>query len=377
MAEGLRVCARCVSDTTIPNIRFDAAGECNFCQVHNTLERLYPLDERGQRQLEVLLARVKAAGAGRTHDCVVGVSGGTDSTYMLYLARRLGLRPLAVHLNNTWNTPIAEENMRKAVAALGVDFREVHCHWPEFRALQVAFLRASVPEAEIPTDVAIHAVLHQVAAREGVRYVLNGHSFRTEGVAPIGWTYMDGRYIRSVYRRFGGGRLRGFPNLNLLGYLYYTLIKRIRSAPLLNYFDYSKDRAREVLQAELGWTYYGGHHYESVYTHFVIAHLLYRKFGIDKRKISLSAHVRSGLMTRPEAIERLRTPPALREGTLEACLQRLGLACEEFDAIMRAEPRSFRDYPTYYPMLKAARPLIKVACKLNLVSPVLYGKFFS
>jgi len=376
MAERPRVCARCVSDTTIPNIRFDARGACNFCQVHDTLERLYPLDERGRERLEALVARIQAAGRGRAHDCVVGVSGGTDSTYTLLMARRLGLRPLAVHLNNTWNTPIAEENMRKAVAALGVDFREIPCNWPEFRALQVAFLRASVPEAEVPTDVAIHAVLHQVAAREGIRYVLNGHSFRTEGVAPIGWTYMDGRYIRSVHRRFGGARLRDFPNLNLSDYLYYTFIKRLKAIPFLNYFDYSKDRAREVLQEELGWTYYGGHHYESVYTHFIIAHVLYRKFGIDKRKISLSAHVRSGLMTRPEALETLKAPPPLREGTLEACLQRLGLAREEFDAIMRAEPRSFRDYPTYYPLLRAARPLIKLLCKMNLVTPVLYEKFF-
>jgi len=344
--------------------------------MHDALERRYPLGASGADRLRRRVASVRRAGRGGPHDCVVGVSGGTDSTYTLYQAVRLGLRPLAVHYNNTWNTPVAEDNIRKAVDALGVDYREVHCRWPEFRALQIAFLEASVPEAEVPTDVAIHAVLHRTAAEEGIRYVLNGHSFRTEGVAPIGWTYMDGRYIRSVYRRFAGGRLRHFPNITLAGFLYYTFWKRIRAVPFLNDFDYSKERAREVLADELGWTYYGGHHFESLYTRFIIVEVLWKKFGIDKRKIGLSARVRSGQISRERALEELDRPPSAPAGLTDECLRRLGLSEERFEAIMRQPCRSFRDYPTYYPLLRAGRAPIRLACRMRLVSPVLYEKFF-
>lgn len=376
MTDNHRACSRCVSDTTIPEIRFDARGECNFCKVHDDLDRLYPLDARGEAQRDRLLARIRRAGRGRAYDCVVGMSGGTDSTYTLYLARQLGLRPLGVHLDNTWNTDVAEANMQKAADVLDVPVRRVECDWPEFRALQRAFLEASVPEAEIPTDVAIHAVLHDVAAEEGIRYVLSGHSFRTEGIAPIGWTYMDGRYIQSVYRRFGDGRLRHFPNLTISRYLYYTMVKRVKGIPFLNYFDYSKTGAREVLQEKLGWTYYGGHHFESTYTRFIIARVLYRKFGIDKRKINFSAHVRSGLMSRQDALARLQEPLTVPDGVVEHVLDRLGLSAAEFEAIMQAPPKCFHDYPTYYPMLRALRPLLKVASRVGLVHPVLYKKFF-
>ncbi len=377
MTDSQTICARCVSDTTIPDIRFDDKGECNFCRIHDTLVKTFPLDDRGRENLDRLVRKIKAAGKDRKYDCVVGISGGTDSTYTLYLARQLGLRPLAVHLNNTWNTDIAAENTKKAVGKLEVDLQEIHCDWDEFRRLQVAFLKASVPDAEIPTDVAIHAILHKVAAEEGIRFVLNGHSFRTEGIAPIGWTYMDGRYINSVYGIYGNGKLKHFPNLTMSRFAYYTFIKRIKAVAFLNYFDYSKENARKILEKELDWTYYGGHHFESIYTRFIIVRLLLRKFGIDKRKINFSAHIRSGFMTRDEALEKLRETPSIEEKDVKYCLDRLGITDGEFEEIMRAEPKNFHDYKTYYSLLKAARPLIKAACRLNLISPVLYLKFFS
>ncbi len=377
MADNQTICTRCVSDTTIPDIRFDDKGECNFCRIHDTLVKIFPLDDCGRENLDRLVRKIKAAGKDQKYDCVVGISGGTDSTYTLYLAGQLGLRPLAVHLNNTWNTDIAAENIKKAVGKLEVDLKEIHCDWDEFRRLQVAFIKASVPDAEIPTDVAIHAILHKVAAEEGIRFVLNGHSFRTEGIAPIGWTYMDGRYINSVYGIYGNGKLKHFPNLTMSAFLYYTFIKRVKAVAFLNYFDYSKENARKILEKELDWTYYGGHHFESIYTRFVIACLLWRKFGIDKRKINFSAHIRSGFMTRDEALEKLREPPSIEDDIIEHCLDRLGITHGEFEEIMRSEPKNFHDYKTYYPLLKAARPLIKAACRLNLISPVLYLKFFS
>ena len=203
----LRICTRCVSDTTIPGIRFDAAGVCNYCHVHDEMDRKYPLGEKGKEELRRKVAEIKRRGRKKKYDIVVGVSGGRDSTYALYQAVELGLRPLAVHFDNGWNSEIAVTNIKNATTKLGVDLHTHVADWEEFKELQISFLKASVSDAEIPTDVAIHGTLHQVAAKEGIRYLVFAHSFRTEGIMPIGWTYMDGRYINSVQRRFGRSRL--------------------------------------------------------------------------------------------------------------------------------------------------------------------------
>ena len=373
----MQTCTRCVCDTTIPGIRFDTNGVCNFCHAHDALEECYPLGKPGEDKLARLVREIQRRGACRPYDCVVGLSGGTDSTYSLYLMTKLGLRPLAVHLDNTWDTDIAKQNVANAVRELGVPLREISCDWEPFWDLQVSFLKASVPEAEIPTDVAIHGALFQAAAEEGIQYVINGHSFRTEGVAPIGWTYMDGRYIQSVQRRFGSTGLQGFPNLTLSKVLYHTFVQRIRGIPVLNYVSYSKEAAREVLRKELGWTYYGGHHFESTYTHFIIACVLWRKFGIDKRKISLSAQVRSGQAGRADALRLLGTPLDVDEATVVQCINRLGLTESEFERIMAAPVKSFHDYPTYYPLFRLARWPVKIACSVGALSPIVYAKYYS
>ena len=371
-----RICVRCVSDTSIPNIRFDENGVCNFCKIHDRLEEEYPLNEPGQQRLNELIDKIKAKGKNKKYDCVVGISGGTDSTYCLYKSKKLGLRPLAVHLDNGWDSEIAIKNIKNAVRKLDIDLKMITCNWEEFKDLQISFLKASVPDAEIPTDVAIHGVLHQVAAEEGIKYIINGHSFRTEGIAPIGWTYMDGKYIQSVQKIFGNTKLKSFPNLTISSVFYYTFIKRIKVIPLLNYFRYSKEDARKILEKEVDWTYYGGHHFESIYTHFIIVYLLMKKFKIDKRKTNFSAHVRSGMMSREQALEELRKEPPVKEGIVEHCIEKLGLTSKEFNEIMAREPRTFHNYPTYYPVIKVIKFPVKIACKLNIFSPVFYEKFF-
>jgi len=340
------------------------------------LEKRYPLGDEGRQDLDKLIKKIKVQGKGKKHDCVIGLSGGTDSTYSLYLAVELGLRPLVVHLDNTWNTDVAEQNMKKAISTLGVDLVCLKVDWDEFRNLQCAFLKASVPEAEIPTDVAIHAALFEAALRKGIKYVINGHSFRSEGIVPIGWTYMDGRYIRSVNRQYGMGKLRSFPNLTLTRLLYLTVIQGIKGIPLLNYVDYNKREARVVLERELGWSYYGGHHFESEYTHFVIAYLLWKKFGIDKRKVAFSAQIRSGQRQREEALKELEQEPGVQENVVKHCLQRLGLTEVDMEQIMKLEAKSFRDYGTYYNIIRAVKWPVWLAMKMGLVSPILYGKYY-
>lgn len=379
MANNQKICSRCILDTTVPSIRFDEKGVCNYCKIHDEMEKKYPLNEQGQQRLNQLVNEIKSKGKNNEYGCVVGISGGTDSTYCLYLAKKLGLRPLAVHLDNGWNSDIAVNNMEKAVTKLDIDLKTVTCDWKEFKNLQISFLKASVPDAEIPTDIAIHSVLYQVAAEEGIHYIINGHSFRAEGTTPLGWTYMDGRYIKSVNKKFWETKMKSFPNLTISNLLYYVFVKRIKTVRLLYYLDYRKEDTKKILEKELGWEYYGGHHFESIYTRFVASYLLPEKFNIDKRKIEYSALVRSNQMTRDEALEKIKEPPIseaqLREDR-DYVIKKLGLTEAEFEEILSAKPKTFLDYPTYYSIIKKLRVPIKLACKFNLLPEIFYEKYF-
>jgi N-acetyl sugar amidotransferase len=371
-----RICTRCVYDTTIPGIRFDEQGICQFCKIHDEMEKLYPLGEIAAERLSVLINKIKVLGANRRHDCVVGVSGGTDSTYTLYQAVKLGLRPLAVHFDNGWNSEISVSNIHNAVQKLDVDLETVVADWEEFKNLQISFLKASVSDAEIPTDVAIHTVLHDVAAKENIKFILLGHSFRTEGIVPKDWTYMDGKYIESVQKKFSTVKITSFPIISLFQLIYFSFIKRISVIPLLNFFDYDKDQAGRLLEKKLGWTYYGGHHHESIYTRFFQSYYLPRKFNIDKRKLGFSARIRSGKMNREDALRQLNTESyPLNMDVVDYTMHKLDLSPRDMEEIMKAKTRSFRDYPTYYPLLRLFKLPIYIGFKLGLVPKILYFKY--
>lgn len=375
MAASPRVCSRCLYDSTIPSIVFDANGVCQFCKIHDEMEKRYPLGEAGEKRLADLVARIKKSGRGKPYDCVVGVSGGVDSTYTLYKAVSLGLRPLAVHFDNGWNTEIAVHNIESATRKLGVTLLTHVVDWDDFRRLQIAFLKASTSDAEIPTDMAISAVLLRTAAREGLRYVLSGHSFRAEGIVPRDWTYFDGRYISSVHRRFTGSARTSVPNLSLSALVWYMFGRRIQIVPFLNYMHYSKKEAGTVISKEVDWQDYGGHHHESVYTHFFQSYLLPTKFGIDKRKLGLSARVRSKEMSREEAFAVIAEPYPEKPELVEYTVRKLEMTDEEFTALMAAPVKSFRDYPNHYTMLRALRAPIALGARLGIVPPVLYYKY--
>jgi len=376
MARTYRICVRCVSDTSLPGIRFDDAGVCRYCRDHDVLEGLFPLGDEGLRRLDAAVARIKHAGRKKPYDCICGVSGGRDSTYSLYLAVKHGLRPLAVHFDNGWNSEVADRNIRNACSRLKVDLHTHVADRDEFKDLQIAFLRASVPEAEVPTDIAIHGALHQAAVKEGLHHIILGHSFRTEGIAPIEWTYMDGRYLRTIRKRFGARPQKTVPNFTAWDYFYYAVIKRIQVLPILNYVPYVHSDAMRTLTDELGWEYYGGHHHESSYTHFCQSALFGPKFNIDKRRLECSAMVRSGQIGREEALADLTDNPYPVDAELvEYCVRKLGLTLEQWAEILAEPPRSFHDYPSYYPLIRALRGPLKIAYKLGLLSPVLYFKF--
>ncbi|MGA0557721.1 N-acetyl sugar amidotransferase [Larkinella sp. VNQ87] len=372
-----RRCSRCVLDTTVADIWFDAQGVCKYCHIHDEMDRLHP-QETMQADLERIVAKIKKDGRHKPYDCIVGVSGGRDSTYTLYMARKLGLRPLAVHFDNGWNSDIAVSNIRKATDLLRVDLHTVVADWEEFKGLQRAFLKASVPDADIPTDYAIYSVLYETAAKEGVGYILNGHSFRTEGTSPISWTYMDGRYFKDVHKKFGTGVVRSFKVMMMPYLLYCSFVKRIREVRLLEYVDYNKKKVDEVLARDLGWVYYGGHHHENLYTKFFQSFLLPNKFNIDKRKTELSALIRSGQITREDAIAELEASAyEYDRSVVTYAISKLGWTLEEWETIYHRAPRSHKDFKTYLPLIKLLRLPIWVACKLRMLPHILYLKYAS
>ncbi len=371
-----QVCTRCIMDTTIPEIHFDDHGVCQFCHIHDVLDAMYPLGEEGERRLAAIVDKMKSAGRNNNYDCVVGVSGGRDSTWLLLTAVRLGLRPLAVHFDNGWNSEIAVTNIKNSVSILSVELETHVADWEEFKDIQKAFLRASVPDVEIPTDVAIHSVLHRVAAKEGIKYILNGHSFRTEGVAPRGWTYFDGRYINAVRKRFGSLGFSSDQNFTFFDVFRFMFAHRIKTVPILNFRPYNQAEITDLITRELGWTYYGGHHHESLYTKFIQSFLLPRKFRIDKRRTEMSALIRSGQEDRENALEYLDSHEYEYDETLVPyVLSKLDLAESEWQEIWNLPPKSYLDFPSYYPLLKAFRSPIRLLADLGVIPKLLYLKY--
>jgi len=336
--------------TTDPAITFDADGHCNHCADY--FERLANLTYNpatSDRELAAIVDRIKAAGHGQEYDCVVGVSGGVDSSYALYVAKSIGLRPLAVHMDNGWDSDTATRNIKNVTRALGVDYQSFVLDWEEFRDLQLAFLRASVPEIETPTDIAIPAALHHVAAENGIRFIVMGGNYVTEGILPRAWHYdaKDVRFLRAVHRRFGSGKLRTFPTFGFVKEIYFKFFKGIRMVYVLNLVAYSKSDAITKLQ-ELGWEYYGGKHHESAITGFVQSYILPVKFQIDYRRATLSNQICAGEITRDEALEILKTPPFdaewVRTETAYVA-KKFGISTEEMHAILAAPPRTYHDFP--------------------------------
>jgi len=374
-----KICSRCISDTTIPGIEFDDSGVCNYCHDFEERDKNYPLNDEGEKQLQIIIQEIIKSGKGKEYDCVIGVSGGTDSTYCLYLAKKWGLRPLAVHFDNGWNSEIAVSNIKRATDTLGIDLCTWVADWEEFKDLQIAFLKASVPDADIPTDVTIKSVLYNVAIKNKIKYIINGSNFRTEGNQPPAWGYGDGKYIASVYAEFGKKKkLQHIPKLTLLDIINYHFIKRIKFVKPLYYIDYHKAQAMELLKKELDWQYYGGHHFENVYTRFIHGYYLPAKFGIDKRKIEFSALIRSNQITREEALVKIQQPvypPDLIKDDIRYIMSKLGLSDDEFATIMSADNKIFADYKTYYPLIMKMRFFIAIAHKLKLYPDKVYGKY--
>jgi len=378
------VCSRCAQDTTVPGIHFDQNGECNFCNLHDKMNRIYPDGEAGKQHLEKIFSKIRKHGKGKQFDCVVGISGGRDSTYLLWkVVKEWGLRPLAVHFNDGFDNPVGGENMLKAVKKLGVELRTITSDWREAKDLKISFLKASVPDLNLGTDIGIATALYGQAHKENIKYVLIGQSFRTEGVKPLSWSFFDGDYLRNVQKEVGTIPLRPFKpddpgfNLGLKELAYYTAIKGIRTFTTMYYADYIRDEADEIIKRELGWVYTGAHYFDDLY-HSLIKYVHRVKFNIDLNMNSDSALVRTGQMDRQLAIDRAHSVYKIEsDRIIDLCIKRLGITHDDFQSYLALQPKTFRDYKTGYRYMRMARYPIWLASQLNFVPKIAYDKYFN
>lgn len=359
------ICPRCVMDTSDPLIARQPNGYCNHCTDY--LDKRVKLINReaDNGPLLALFDRIRSAGKSRAYDCVVGVSGGVDSSYVAYLAARHGLRVLAVHMDNGWNSPIAVANISNLVTRLGLGYCSYVLPWNEFRKVQVAFLKASVPEAETPTDIAIQRAVHKTAAQHGVRYILSGGNIASEGILPLTWHYnaRDTKYSYAIMKAAGCPRkLFRSQKFGFLEECYYKFARAIHTVYPLNQLIYDKATARAELEKECNWQYYGSKHGESRFTRFIQTYYLVVKHGIDYRRATLSSEICLGQIERAEALALLERSPfdaAQVESEISYIAKKLAITMEELRTIIAARPRWYFDFPNNKKMLSNAYNLYR------------------
>ncbi|MES2778075.1 MAG: N-acetyl sugar amidotransferase [Bacteroidota bacterium] len=349
---GYQVCTNCVLDTSEPTISFDEQGVCNFCRQYKTKDEQTSMSkEQKQQKLQAAINTIKQKGAGKQYDCIIGLSGGVDSSYVAWLVKHHGLRPLAVHFDNGWNAELAVHNIEHICKKLDIDLYTHVVDWEEFRDLQLAFLKSGVANAEIPTDHGIFAILYHLARKYHVKYIIDGVNDATESNISLtigGWNYADLVQLNAIYKRFGTGKLKTYPRMGLLQKFINRKILKINQFSILNYIDYNKAAVKQFLQKELGWRDYGGKHFESTFTKWHQAVYLPQRFGFDKRRLHLSDLILAGQITRDEAIEELKNPAlsAAAIAELEEYVQKkLGFTASEYSQLKAAAPKTYKDYP--------------------------------
>lgn len=369
-----RQCSLSVMDTIAdPNITFDDKGVCNYYYEYKKAEAEQVFKgKEGRRRLKAMTDQIKQTGQGKPYDCILGLSGGVDSTYLCLLAKEQGLRPLIVHCDNGWNSELAQHNIEQTVNRLGFDLFTYVINWEEFRELQLSYLKASVVDIEVLTDHAFMAVLYEQARKWKIKYVLAGMNIVTEQVLPGYWIFNKGDTvnIKAIQNRFGNKKaneLRTFPFLSYKTKKYCTDVLKMEVVAPLNYLDYNYDEVKTRIMAELGWRDYGGKHYESVWTRFYQGYILPKKFNIDKRKAHLSNLIFSGQKTREDALVDLQKPimpEIVLEEDYEYVIKKFGLSAKAFESIMQKPRQEHNDYPTQrgfweqYPMLRFAKPFV-------------------
>ena len=363
-----RVCANCIMDTSDSGISFDGRGWCDYC--NNYYRNILPnwhTDERGERTILKQAEQIKRDGRGRAHDCILGISGGVDSSYVAYVAKvKLGLRPLIFHVDAGWNSQQAVHNIEKMVEGLNLHLYTEVVDWLEMRDLQRAFFRAQVPDLDTPQDHAFFASLYNFAAKHSYKYILTGANYSTECVRePLEWHYhaTDLRQLRDIHRRFGTRPLKTFPLADIFTYkLYYRFVKGVRVVKPLNCVPYIKEDATEELVKQFGWQRYAHKHYESRFTRFFEGYWLPTKFGYDKRRAHFSSLILTKQMTREEAMERV-SEPAYDESTIgqefEYIATKLDMTVEDLREVWNGQNKSYREYKSREPVIRLGAQVLR------------------
>lgn len=346
----MRVCTRCVMDTTDNEITFDEQGVCNHCHFFDSFSR-YRWKKEGLDDLMELVDEIKNKEKNKLYDCIIGLSGGVDSSYLLYFAvKKLGLRVLAVHIDAGWNSLVAVSNIEKLVNGLGVDLHTIVIDWEEMKDVQVAFLKSGVANCDAPQDHAFFSALYDFAIKMKIKYILTGANIATESVLPISWGHfaMDGIHLRDIHKQFGDKKLKRFPVTGFFKYyFYYPYFANLKVLAPLNYINYQKKEAIKELVQEFGWENYGRKHSESIWTKFFQNYFLPVKFGFDKRKAHLSSLILSGEMFREEALNELQKS-LYNEYELKQDISyiqnKLEFTPQEWENIMQVPIRSYREY---------------------------------
>jgi len=350
--QGLRTCSNCVMDTSDSRITFDAKGVCDHCLTFFT--QVLPnwhTDERGERELQQMVERIRTTGRGKDFDCIIGMSGGIDSSYLTYVATKYGLRPLVFHVDAGWNSQEAVNNIERLVDKLSLDLYTEVIDWEEMRDLQLAYFKSGVPHIDTPQDHAFFATMYKFAEQHDVKYILTGANYSTECIRnPVEWMYYqsDSIQLRDIHRRFGTRPLVNFPTTSILRHkVWLPYVKGIRVVRPLNCVPYRKADAMKLLTEEFGWQPYPQKHFESRFTRFYEGFWLPRKFGYDTRKVQFSSLIVTGQMTRDEALERLKTP-ALDDATVrqefEYVANKLNITTAELQGYFDAPKKTYRDY---------------------------------
>ncbi len=364
-----RICTRCIIDNIdYPEITFNDSGVCTICQRYDEVEDVYLMNKKDKDvKLKELLKEIKEAGKNNEYDSIIGLSGGVDSSYLAYQSKKMGLRSIIVHLDNGWNSELAVKNIENIVRKLGYDLYTYVLNWNEFRDLQLSFFRASVVDIEVLTDHAINAVLHDFALKNNIKYILSGENIVTEGRLPPSWGHLknDLINIKDIHSKFGKTKIKTFPKLGSVKLFYYQRLRGIKTIPLLDYIDYNKNEAKQIIQNELEWRDYGGKHYESVFTRFYQSYILPNKFHIDKRKSHYSTLICSGQLTREHALQLMQLPVydehKLKDDK-EFVIKKLGLTEAEFDEMMKQPIKKHTDYKSivsYYNIFISIKKFIK------------------
>ncbi len=374
-----KICKKCVSDISIKSLILDLNGICQFCKIHDEMEKEYPMDENSFNRLIEISEKIKITGRNKKYDCIVGVSGGKDSSYLLYIVKKkLNLRPLAVHYDNGFDSETSVSNILNICEKLNVDLETKVANWENFKSITRSFFKASVSDPDTPTDIGIFKTMYETAYNENIKYVFNGHSFRTEGIEPLEWTYMDGLYLKNIHKTHGDGNLKNFDNFEIYDLIKFNFYRGIKTILPLNYIKYDPKEVVKELQENFGWINYGGHHHESLLTKFIVSYYLPKKFGIDRRRTGLSAMVRSNKLSRDEAIKILSNKPVLNDekNLKDYILDKLDISENDFYKILQDKNKNFQNFKTYYNYFKKFKFIAKFLVKLEIIPKILYLRYY-